>query len=61
MFKALRGVRVALKTNTVERHLEMVRVAMEEAARPRESNNTGSLIILQHDREIDRPEAKLSK
>lgn len=61
MYKSLRRVGVLLKTNTVERHLEMVRALVEEAARLREAVNNGSFIILEQSKEIDRLRAELSK
>lgn len=61
IYKFLRGIKGALRTNGVKQFSDMVRILVEEAYRLRKSNNRRSLIILEVDKEIERLKAELSK
>lgn len=53
IYKSLRVVGVALRTNTMERHPEMALALVQEATRLWEIVNNDNFIILEQSREID--------
>lgn len=58
MYKSMLVVGVVVTTNIKERHPETVRALVQEVERLWGSVNTGLLIILRQDKEIDRLKAK---